>query len=139
MIFMEEICRFADTDIHKNNYKQGERILKSSDNFFFCGKTSKPDKNSNMDENAVENTDENAEENAEVNAEENADENAEENEGHISIIAKCIGTSGLRDDPHSIQGKIMNTGKILSMLCSCKAGEGEKCKHVMATLLFIYK
>lgn len=114
---MEEICRFGGTDIHRNNYKQGERILKSSENFFFCGKISNLDKN------------------AEENAAEKDDENAEQ----MSIIAKCIGTSGLREDPHSIQGKIANNGKILSMLCSCKAGEGEKCKHVMATLLFIYK
>lgn len=35
---MEEICRFADTNPKKNNYREAERILKTTDNLFSCGK-----------------------------------------------------------------------------------------------------
>lgn len=60
----------------------------------------------------------------------------EESGEHIEITAFCMQTSNLRDKPHEIEGKISCTGKILHMVCSCKAGQGEKCKHITATLLY---
>lgn len=61
-------------------------------------------------------------------------------ESLIKILAYCIPTSGVRTkEPHKIFGEITTDGKIQSMVCSCPAGEGEACKHVIATLLRCYK
>ena len=38
LLSTEEICRFADTNPKKNNYREAERILKTTDNLFSCGK-----------------------------------------------------------------------------------------------------
>lgn len=38
MLTMAEICKFAKTDPTKNNYRQAERILKTTNNLFLCGK-----------------------------------------------------------------------------------------------------
>lgn len=54
----------------------------------------------------------------------------------VYIIALCLQTSHLKESPHEIKGKLCKNGKILSMTCSCKAGLGEKCKHILATLLY---
>lgn len=49
-----------------------------------------------------------------------------------SIHVRYMQSSALRDTPHTITGEINNvTGKIIKFSCSCKAGLGEKCKHIM--------
>lgn len=53
-----------------------------------------------------------------------------------NIIAFCLQTSHLKDSPHEIFGAISLDGKVMGMSCSCKAGEGQDCKHVVATLLY---
>lgn len=102
---MNEICAFGKTDVSKNNYRQAERILKTTNNFFLCGKDAEtPDNDS------------------------------------VKITAKCIKTSAVRDKvPHEIVGEIKKDGKIVSMVCTCVAGAGEQCKHVVATLLYCYE
>lgn len=61
-----------------------------------------------------------------------------QNDDAVIITAFCLSTSQLKGSrPHTIQGKILNNGVIESMTCTCKAGPGEKCKHVMATLFYI--
>lgn len=61
-----------------------------------------------------------------------------QDESVILVTSFCLSTSQLkRFRPHTIQGKILRDGTIISMSCTCKAGLGEKCKHVMGTLLWI--
>lgn len=58
----------------------------------------------------------------------------------LQITAFCLSTSQLKKSrPHTIEGKIKKNGTIISMSCSCKAGLGEQCKHVIATLLCIHR
>lgn len=53
----------------------------------------------------------------------------------ISILAFCLQTSHMKDNPHEITGQIINDGRIIGMSCSCKAGLSGICKHVVAVLL----
>lgn len=55
----------------------------------------------------------------------------------VRFVAFCIQTSNLRDKPHEINGSMSCDGTILSMVCTCKAGLGEKCKHIFGTLLHL--
>ncbi|XP_044595530.1 uncharacterized protein LOC123272659 [Cotesia glomerata] len=56
----------------------------------------------------------------------------------LKIIAFCLQTSNIRDDPHEINGEVLkDKGKIVGMSCSCAAGLGGECKHVVATLLYL--
>lgn len=57
----------------------------------------------------------------------------------ISFSAFCVQTSRIKERPHEINGIISKEGKIVSVQCSCKAGMGEKCKHVGASLLYYYR
>ena len=103
MITIAEICRFGDTNPSKNNYIGAERIVKTTNNLFFVGKTVHSD-------------------------------------GTTLINAKCISVSNLRGKtPLNINGKIDSNFKILEMQCTCTAGAGEKCKHIIATLIYCYK
>ncbi|XP_046473194.1 uncharacterized protein [Neodiprion pinetum] len=54
----------------------------------------------------------------------------------FEISASCIQTSNVRGSPHEIHGILGKNGEVKSITCSCKAGLGEKCKHIMAALLF---
>ena len=58
--------------------------------------------------------------------------------GSVRSSSKCLSTSCLRGEPHEITGEISNSGQIICMICTCKAGLGEKCKHVLGTLLYCY-
>jgi hypothetical protein len=53
-------------------------------------------------------------------------------------LAFCMQSSGLKEKPHEIHGEISFTDEILSKVCSCKAGLGEKCKHIVGTLLYCH-
>lgn len=55
---------------------------------------------------------------------------------NYDILAYCKQYSYPDGKPHKICGKIFGNGSIQSFQCSCKAGLGEKCKHIIATLLF---
>ncbi|OXU21062.1 hypothetical protein TSAR_014568 [Trichomalopsis sarcophagae] len=57
----------------------------------------------------------------------------------MTFTAVCLQTSNLRDNPHEINGQVSSDGKILNCSCSCKAGLGEKCKHIIAALLYCYQ
>ena len=59
--------------------------------------------------------------------------------GSVRLSAKCLSTSSLRREPHEIKGEVLSSGHIISMTCTCKAGLGEKCKHVLGTLLYCYR
>lgn len=57
--------------------------------------------------------------------------------GHSAV---CLQTSAIKDkNPHQINGEISKSGEILHASCTCKSGLGEKCKHIIAALLYIYK
>ena len=58
---------------------------------------------------------------------------------NIELFASCIRSSGpTTNEPHKIQGQISRKGAIMKFVCSCKAGKGERCKHVLATLLYCH-
>lgn len=57
----------------------------------------------------------------------------------VTFTALCLQTSHVKDKPHEIQGSVSKSGKILSVECSCKAGKGTQCKHVVAALLYCYR
>lgn len=56
--------------------------------------------------------------------------------GNVSLTALCLQTSNLKELPHEINGIIRVNGEIVSFKCSCKAGLSEKCKHIIAVLLY---
>lgn len=60
-------------------------------------------------------------------------------DGEVRIISYCIQTTKMREKPHEIKGKISRDGVITSFKCSCKAGLSGQCKHIVATLLYLYK
>lgn len=45
----------------------------------------------------------------------------------VSITAYCLQPSNIKENPHQIAGEVSVCGKIQSMVCTCKAGLGEKC------------
>ena len=55
---------------------------------------------------------------------------------NLNIKAYCLQTSNLKGQPHEINGVIGRNGSIISFKCSCKAGLSEKCKHILAVLLY---
>ncbi|KAJ8976154.1 hypothetical protein NQ317_018093 [Molorchus minor] len=60
-------------------------------------------------------------------------------DNEIYIQALCLQTSALNSQPHSITGILINNGEkitIRRMVCTCKAGAGERCKHISAVLLY---
>lgn len=62
--------------------------------------------------------------------------NKSNSSSEVYIISFCLQTSNLKGNPHRIDGQIKNE-EIIHMECSCKAGQSEKCKHIIATLLYI--
>ncbi|XP_030757981.1 uncharacterized protein LOC115883719 isoform X3 [Sitophilus oryzae] len=56
---------------------------------------------------------------------------------YIDVYGLCLQSSVLDSNPHEITGKLSlsKSIKISSMLCSCKAGNSGKCKHVSAFLI----
>ncbi|XP_074097649.1 uncharacterized protein LOC141526510 [Cotesia typhae] len=52
------------------------------------------------------------------------------------LLAFCLQTTSLKNEPHEINGQISKDGKIIGMECSCKAGLGGTCKHIVGVLLF---
>lgn len=53
------------------------------------------------------------------------------------VFATCIQTSHPKDPCHDIEGRFKKiNGEILSVKCSCKAGLGEKCKHILGFLIY---
>lgn len=61
-------------------------------------------------------------------------------DANINLFAMCLQTSALREKPHEVYGTLsfQNCTWIVSqMVCSCKAGASQTCKHTVATLLHI--
>ncbi|KAK0072424.1 hypothetical protein PV326_000094, partial [Microctonus aethiopoides] len=56
------------------------------------------------------------------------------NNDEVRFVAFCMQTSRLKNKPHEINCSLSCDGKILTMVCTCKAGFGEKCKHISGTL-----
>ncbi|KAK3921443.1 hypothetical protein KUF71_001223 [Frankliniella fusca] len=59
----------------------------------------------------------------------------------LTIQALAAKTSGVMDKPHEIE-VVLNLGmeagdRVEKLQCSCKAGQSEKCKHVIATLIHL--
>lgn len=104
MLSMEEICRFAETGVSHASYQKAERILKTTNHLFFCGKDP-------VDSNRPD---------------------------IICITARCLSVSHIKSsDPLTVTGEI-HRGTIRKMQCTCPAGLGGKCKHIIATLLHCY-
>ncbi|KAL4104380.1 hypothetical protein QTP88_019681 [Uroleucon formosanum] len=65
------------------------------------------------------------------------------NSGHLincGYISMCLQTSAIRDKPHNITGSLQlneNGLKVTKILCTCKAGNSQKCKHIVSTLLYL--
>ncbi|KAF2888798.1 hypothetical protein ILUMI_17375, partial [Ignelater luminosus] len=70
------------------------------------------------------------------------------NAGHITkcgfadtnniILGWCLQTSALNREPHAIRIQLHPNLKKWMCHCSCKAGAGGKCKHIMGVLIFVY-
>ncbi|XP_046408566.1 uncharacterized protein LOC124173099 [Ischnura elegans] len=64
-------------------------------------------------------------------------------EGKINILSFVLQTSALSKDPVQVSGtlEVTEEGDLSArgMSCSCKAGNSEKCKHVSATLWYLYR
>lgn len=61
----------------------------------------------------------------------------EETSDFISIYGLCVQSSSVDSLPHEVTGKLSvgSTINILNMLCTCKAGNSGRCKHVSALLI----
>lgn len=59
----------------------------------------------------------------------------------IDVYGLCLQSSALDSNPHEITGRlsIASSVKIINMLCSCKAGNSGKCKHISAFLIRIIR
>lgn len=111
---MQDIFQFCKCDPYSRNYNEGESVL-AARHVILVGQR---------------------------------DSDADEHE--INIYALVLQTSSLTSPPHEIKGiiikeEIFNKGRINIKLhleqfqCSCKAGAGEQCKHIVAVLLYLYK
>lgn len=54
----------------------------------------------------------------------------------LNFVSLCLQTSQIKGNMHEIDGQIKN-GIITFVKCSCKSGLGQKCKHILATLLHL--
>jgi len=55
----------------------------------------------------------------------------------INILGMCLQTSAIRDKPHNIAGSLQlneNGLKVTKLLCTCKARNSQKCKHIVSTV-----
>lgn len=59
----------------------------------------------------------------------------------IDIFAKCLSAVRISDKDfiYDLRGQVFITGDIKTLNCSCRAGQGEKCKNVLAALLRCYR
>lgn len=56
----------------------------------------------------------------------------------LNIIALCLQSSALENEPHKIEGRLKienERAHIELMVCSCKAGQSGRCKHISAFLI----
>lgn len=53
------------------------------------------------------------------------------------VIAHCMQSSQMSAKPHQIKLVLTNECKNWVCSCTCKAGAGGKCKHIIAALLYI--
>lgn len=56
----------------------------------------------------------------------------------VQIIALCLQTSGVKNSPHEINGKLIHKDgdvNIVEFTCTCKAGLSGICKHIAAVLI----
>ena len=59
--------------------------------------------------------------------------------GSVRLCSTRLSTSSLKGELHEIKREVSNSGGIISMTCSSKAVLGEKCKHVLGTLLYCHR
>lgn len=58
----------------------------------------------------------------------------------LKVWALCLQTSALFEIPHVIEVKLNLSSiykRVKAISCSCKAGTSEKCKHCIATLMYL--
>ena len=57
----------------------------------------------------------------------------------VKILGLCLQTSAFDQPPHEINIQISQNEakKTIECLCSCKAGNSKKCKHIVSVLLHI--
>lgn len=53
----------------------------------------------------------------------------------VELRAFCAQSSSLRDKPHEIKILVRKNG--FKVMCSCKAGNSEMCKHCVAALIYL--
>ncbi|XP_077548361.1 uncharacterized protein LOC144161593 [Haemaphysalis longicornis] len=56
----------------------------------------------------------------------------------VTVQGLCLQTSALKRKPHELEFVYGNDGS-LKAHCSCKAGNSERCKHLIAMLMFVYR
>lgn len=56
----------------------------------------------------------------------------------VTVQGLCLQTSALQRKPHELEFVYSNDGS-LKAHCSCKAGNSERCKHLIAMLMFVYR
>lgn len=64
------------------------------------------------------------------------------NKDYVRMEALCLQTSNLKGIPHQIKIEVQSSiasEKIINCICSCKAGNSGKCKHIVGTLLYIFR
>lgn len=60
-------------------------------------------------------------------------------ERNAEIKAACLRSTTPKQSPHLIQVKICEAVDQWCLHCSCKGGVNGRCKHSVATLLYVYK
>lgn len=67
---------------------------------------------------------------------------SESSQDQFELYCLCMHSSTISSDPHEITGILAMNGAlsgdlhIKKMVCSCKAGLGQACKHIVAVLLY---
>lgn len=56
---------------------------------------------------------------------------------NIEVFAYVLKSSGVLEDPHTVNIKLSKDPQKWACECSCKAGKGGKCKHVVAVLFHV--
>lgn len=68
-----------------------------------------------------------------------ADQGPARTDESVEIFALCMQTSNMSGQPHEISITLRRSGEILKAVCSCKAGLSGTCKHIVGSLLFVYR
>lgn len=112
---IKDIFEYCECDFSSRNYTEGEAVL-NANHIILVGETPSSD------------------------------------DFEINIFSLVLQTSALTGHPHEVKGTLIKEIysstrtnkheeklKIEEFKCSCKAGAGEKCKHIVSVLLYLYR